>query len=162
MLVSAVLLGLVAGIAAGGDLRRLMRVRVRALPLLFGAGALRLLGFVVALPVAMYASVLAVLVVVAFLNRQIPGVLLAMVGIALNLMVISLNGGMPVDEAAAQAAGVEVRDDGLHVPLTGATVLSFLADTVPAPLFRNVYSLGDILLAGGGFWIMFGLLRRRN
>ena len=160
MLVSALVLGLIAGVVTGGDLRRLARVRIRALPLLLAAGALRVIGLFFALPVLVYTVVLALLVIVALLNRHVPGALLATVGIALNLVVIALNGGMPVDAVAAQSVGVELKDDGLHIPLSSATVLPFLADVIPAHVFRNLYSVGDIVLAGSGFWIVFRLLRR--
>lgn len=161
MLVSAVALGFVVGLIAGGDPRRLTRIRVRGLPILLGAGALRVLGFVTPLPVLAYVGALLLIVAVAILNRHIPGAWLAALGIALNLLVIALNGGMPVDLSAAHSVGVQVRDDGLHIPLSNATVLPLLADILPAAVFRNVYSLGDVLLAAGGFWIVFRLLRRR-
>ncbi|MGH2498600.1 MAG: DUF5317 family protein [Candidatus Limnocylindria bacterium] len=161
MLASAVALGVAAGLAFGGDWRRLARVRIRAWPLLAAAFAIRAVGFAVPLPPALYLAALAAIVAVALLNARLPGALLVAFGTALNVAVIALNGGMPVDAAAALAAGAEQRvGDGLHVPLTDTTLLPFLADVIPVPLVRGVYSAGDVVIALGGFWLPFAALRR--
>jgi hypothetical protein len=82
-------------------------------------------------------------------------------GALLNLVVVLVNGGMPVDPAAAALAGTALRgDDPLHHALDAATRLPFLADVIPLPPLRNVYSAGDVAIAAGGFWLPFRSLSR--
>jgi hypothetical protein len=50
--------------------------------------------------------------------------------------------------------------DGLHVILGPDTQLPFLADIFLVPVLNNIYSIGDVALAIGGFWMTFRLLRR--
>ncbi|HET8568327.1 MAG TPA: DUF5317 family protein [Candidatus Limnocylindria bacterium] len=161
MLASAVVLGVVSGAAFGGDLRRLGRLSLRGLPVLLVAAAIRALGIFVPLPWPAYVAALLGFGIVAVLNRELPGALLIAAGIALNVVVITLNAGMPVDQGAAASAGAPFREDGLHVAMGERTVLAFLGDVLPMPLFRNVYSVGDVVLAAGGFWLPFRWLRQR-
>jgi hypothetical protein len=81
-------------------------------------------------------------------------------GAALNASVTLLNGGMPIDPTAASIAGVAARSDGLHVVADGSTRLSVLADVIPVSWLGHVYSVGDVLLALGGFWLPFRWIRR--
>jgi hypothetical protein len=41
------------------------------------------------------------------------------------------------------------------------TRLPLLADVLLAPIVNNIYSVGDIVLAVGGFWMAFRLLKQR-
>lgn len=159
MLASGVVLGLLAGIGLGGDWRRLTRVQLRAGLLLIPAALIRVTGLVVALPLACYEAALLLFAVVAALNYRLQGAVVIAAGILLNLAVVAINGGMPVSPEAAAVAGLQVPSDGLHIPLTKSTLLPALADVIPVALFRNVYSVGDVLLAIGGFWLPFALLR---
>ncbi|MEK7860856.1 MAG: DUF5317 family protein, partial [Chloroflexota bacterium] len=77
-----------------------------------------------------------------------------------NLVGVAANGGMPVDAAAMAAVGVSMPSDRLHIPLDASTRLAALADFIPVPVVRGVYSPGDVLLAVGGFWLPFTWLRR--
>jgi hypothetical protein len=81
---------------------------------------------------------------------------LAGLGILMNFSVIAANGGMPVLEGAASAAGgfpegLTLEGSYKHVWLDARTILGFLADVIPVRLFGlgNVISLGDVLLAVG-------------
>jgi hypothetical protein len=103
---------------------------------------------------------LTLVVLVAFVNRAIPGVWLIGVGSLLNEVVILANGGMPVDPQALAASGKPPPSDGLHVILGPDTRLSLLADVLLAPVVNNIYSVGDVVLAVGGFWMAFRLLKR--
>lgn len=84
-----------------------------------------------------------------WLNRDLPGLWLAGLGILMNFTVIALNGGMPVLLEAAGIAGNtgDLLLDAKHVLLTDATRLPFLADVIPLP--SAVLSLGDVFLAIG-------------
>lgn len=80
-------------------------------------------------------------------------------GIALNILVIGLNGAMPVSIEAAESAGIPsaravevLKDDLVHEVLSARAVVPFLADViaVPGPEWqRAVVSIGDLLLAAG-------------
>jgi hypothetical protein len=101
------------------------------------------------------------------LNRRLPGVAIAGVGIALNALVIGSNGAMPVSAAASDIARVDemVGDPSLkHEEMTDATRLAFLGDVLPVPIpyLNSVLSLGDvILLAGAAMLVYDGMVERR-
>jgi hypothetical protein len=85
-------------------------------------------------------------------NRALPGLLIAGIGMALNVLVITANGAMPVLERSADAAGVEqsLEDASLkHEPLDEDTVLPWLGDAIPVAPFKEVLSVGDVVLALG-------------
>jgi hypothetical protein len=92
--------------------------------------------------------------VVVFLaaNLTLPGILLAGIGLVINLGVIGLNDGMPVSQHAANVAGVSenLSDVGFkHHRLDGDTKLPWLADVIPVPGSRLIFSVGDLVLALG-------------
>jgi MFS family permease len=156
MLASGVLAGLLAGIAFGGDWRRLASFSLRLWPLLVLALSLRAIGYLVPTsPLAIYLASLAGVALVAAWNWRIPGALLIVVGTALNLFVAALNSGMPYEVAAAVSAGAPIPNDGLHIVLTNETRLGFLSDVIPVAPIHAVFSLGDFLVALGGFLIPF-------
>ena len=114
------------------------------------------------LPVVAHAAAIAVIAVVALRNWRVPGALLVALGATLNVLVIGANGGMPFDATAAASVSAQVlANDALHHPLRPDSRLPWLADVLPVAMFRNVYSLGDVFIAAGGFWIPFSILRRR-
>ncbi|MGH2472083.1 MAG: DUF5317 family protein [Candidatus Limnocylindria bacterium] len=98
---------------------------------------------------------------VAIVNRALPGAWLIALGSLLNTVVTLVNGGMPVDPGALAASGKPAPSDGLHVILGPDTRLPFLADVLLAPIVNNIYSVGDVVLAMGGFWMAFRLLKQR-
>jgi len=160
MLVSGLVAGFILGLASGGHWRRLTQLDLRFLPALVVAAALRAVAPFfgqLALGISMFG--LALIALVAVVNRALPGAWLVALGSTLNLLVISVNGGMPVDPEAMTTAGKSLPNDGLHVLLGPATHLGFLADVLLAPIVNNVYSVGDVLLAAGGFWMAFRVLR---
>jgi hypothetical protein len=97
--------------------------------------------------------VLSQTLVAAFLaiNWRLPGMRLAVLGLVMNVMVIGLNGAMPVSATAARIAGLdELGDMGLeHELLTRDTLLPFLGDVIPLPFTERIVSIGDIVLALG-------------
>lgn len=87
-----------------------------------------------------------------FANRTLPGLLLAGAGMALNVLVIGLNGAMPVLQASAERAGVteSIESTSLkHELLDDDTILPWLTDVIPVPPFQEVLSVGDVVLALG-------------
>lgn len=126
------------------------------------AVVLRIVGLLMPLDVLLYLAAIAAVGVVAVINRRLPGALAIAVGTGLNVAVIALNGGMPVDaDVARDADALAFAGDRLHIALTAETRLPFLADIMPFRIFRNVYSLGDLVIAAGAFWLPFAWLRRR-
>lgn len=157
MLASGVAAGIIAGVAFGGDWRRLATFNLKLWPVLVLAVVLRLVGDFVLInsPLALYFVSLLGVAIVAGWNWRVPGALLIAAGTLLNLLVAALNLGMPYDPAAVAVAGAPPPTDGLHVPLTSDTRLVFLSDVIPITAIHNVLSLGDFLNAVGGFLIPF-------
>ena len=163
MLASAIALGVAGGWLVGGrDLRRLGELRIRWWPLLAVAVVLRALAPVFGdLSAVAYVVAFGCIAAAALADRALPGMSAIAAGATLNWLVVAANGGMPVDPVALTAAGVSMPDDRLHIELGPATRLPQLADVIPMGVFRSVYSIGDVLLAAGGFWLPFAWLRRR-
>lgn len=160
MLASGPVLGVAAGLLSGGRLARFADLRIAWWPLLAVAFGVRLAAPLAGgLAAAAYVAAFLAIALVALRSAALPGMRLIAAGAALNLAVVALNGGMPVDAAALAAAGARPPDDALHVSLTGATAFPLLADRIPLAPFRGVYSLGDVVLALGGFWLPFRWMR---
>ena len=76
-------------------------------------------------------------------------------GWTLNVLVISLNGAMPLSLAAYEVSGQNghppTGQGGFYriEAANDSTRLRFLGDVVPIPLLRNVFSPGDLLLTAG-------------
>jgi MFS family permease len=156
MLASGVIAGIAAAIAFGGDWRRLAIFSLRFWPILAVAYGLRLVAsFYSGAPLSMYLVALGGIAVVAALNWRLPGAILIAIGTAMNLFVIALNSGMPYDVATVTAVGAPLPTDSLHTVMGPGTSLPFLGDIVPVGLVRSVYSVGDFLIALGGFLIPF-------
>lgn len=147
----------------GGSLANLSNVRLRFYYLLFVPLGLQLIIFSPlasdlppGVPYAYIASMLVGAVVVWF-NRKLPGFGLLLAGLLSNLVVILLNGGfMPVSMAARALAGLPLFRGVYNnvVEMTRDSNLWFLADIIPVPGWLplgNVFSLGDLLIALGGF-----------
>jgi MFS transporter, DHA3 family, macrolide efflux protein len=178
MLIGAILLGLLLGLVLGGKIERLADIRLQYLPLLFVAVIIRFgteallgmgVGFVDVLRVPLFGLSYALLLFTLWHNRSYPGLALAFVGIALNGLVIMVNGGrMPVWMDAYAFAGLTgPLNSVLHIPLYEVNAEFFLrlgplADVIPLPIppLQNVASIGDLFLSAGlGFFLFATLLR---
>ncbi len=157
-LVLAVLTGVLARLR-GGSLDDLADTKFRWTPLLVAGLVVQVafvywdpewLGDAGGLTVVLASNVaVAVWLVV---NRALPGLLLAGAGMALNVIVIAANGAMPVLESSAERAGVAQSIDDAsfkHERLDDDTVLPWLGDAIPVPPFKEVLSVGDVVLALG-------------
>jgi hypothetical protein len=158
MLVSAVVAGLLVGLAFGGDVRRIASVRVQWLGLLLVAFALRLLGLA---PLGdanqrlSYAISLFILVAFTLANWRVTAAPLATLGIASNAIVVALHqGAMPVSSQAIEFGGFR-GSDALHIATTDPTPLG---DVIPIPPF-GIYSIGDLLLAAAVFIFVVDSMR---
>jgi hypothetical protein len=162
MLASGALLGVIAGLVVGRTWRPLAAVQIRWFPLLIGALLARgVASFIPAVAFPLYVFALAGTAVAAAANLRLAGAVLVAFGGALNLAVVLLNHGMPVDAGAVVAAAASMPTDALHVAVTDATRLTALADVIPVSMAHAVYSAGDVCIAVGGFLVPFVLLIRR-
>jgi hypothetical protein len=91
----------------------------------------------------------------AWVNRRLPALWLVMAGLVLNILVIGVNGGMPVSASALETAGAGA--EGLlgtgtakHHLMGPSDSLTGLGDVIgiPPPV-GAVISIGDVLLYGG-------------
>jgi Family of unknown function (DUF5317) len=155
------IVGIALALVAGGDLRKLVHIKLRALPLFYVALALQLIAFPVRFApwhtpdgaaVALWLASYALLAAAAVLNIRLPAMPLVVLGLCANLAAILANGGhMPVLPSAMHAAGY---DYAIH--FNSASIshphLAALVDRFAAPSWiprANVYSVGDVLLALG-------------
>ena len=104
----------------------------------------------------------------AWFNRHLPGMLVLIIGLVLNLTVMIANGGfMPINpKTAEQVVGKErissfepgnrIGYKDILLPTT-ETHLELLADRFLPPdgfPYQVAFSLGDIFIAVGAFWIL--------
>jgi hypothetical protein len=96
-------------------------------------------------------------------NRRAPAAILMFVGLAMNLVVVGANGGMPVTADAISASGGQSFEisDGRHHLAGDADVLVVLGDTIPVPGLGVVLSPGDVLLYAGVAWFVVAVMRGR-
>jgi len=162
LLIYAVALGLLAGLAVGGRPDRLGDVRIAwAWPAVAGL-LLQVLLFAdpvssavgPAQPILYVSSTVAVFAAL-LRNVRLPGVPLVVAGAASNLAAIVANGGyMPVSPDALAAIG-RAGAAGVHANTVVAgpgTLLAWLGDVIPVPPpipAANVVSIGDVLIAAG-------------
>jgi hypothetical protein len=172
VVLTVVLIGLVAGSVAGGSLRNFERLQVHW----WGAAIAGLALQVIPLrrwfddDVALAALLASYVILIAFVwvNRRLPAAPLLLIGLALNAVVIGVNGGMPVSEAAIRATGSpgdvlpSAIDDGKHHLMSSSDVLTPLADVIglPPPI-ATVLSIGDVVLYVGIVAFMVIVMRGR-
>jgi len=151
------------GLLRGGSLESLAATPFRWLVLLW-AGLLVQLGFDIWDPPWLDSTgglmivLLTNLLVAAFLaaNSRLPGMILATIGMTLNVVVIALNGAMPVSLRAARVAEVDIEQLGIkHEVLDPSTRLPWLADVIPVPGLAILISVGDVVLAAGIAWLVY-------
>jgi len=160
-----VLVLLVAALASAAALpmgsAQIAQVRLRAVRLLAAAAAVQLATSALApdsgaarATALIVTSVLVGLFVLG--NWEVAGTPMIGAGLLLNVLVVAVNGAMPVSLDAAARAGVSrgelgLGSDAMREPLTSSTHLGVLADIVPvaSPWWPQVVSPGDVLVASG-------------
>jgi hypothetical protein len=104
----------------------------------------------------------------AWLNRRLPGMWILIVGLIFNLVVMAVNGGfMPISPQTAERLVGEATASNLMLGNrfgfkdvllpTHETRLELLADRFLPPAsfpYQVAFSLGDILITIGAFWIL--------
>ncbi|HWH24275.1 MAG TPA: MFS transporter, partial [Candidatus Limnocylindria bacterium] len=180
MIVLGLLIGLGAGLLAGGRIGRLIDVRLQWAGLIFLALGLRIgtqfaiaggVDLAEALRLPLYVGAFALLVVGLWFNRHHAGLLAVAIGAASNGLAIAVNGGwMPVWGPALTAVGMTPGElnQSFHRLLPPEFGVEFflragpLGDIIPLPLpvIYNVFSLGDALMGVGLGWFVFSTLLR--
>ncbi len=182
IVVEALMIGLLAALVAGGRIRNLASERLWAEGIL-----LIVLPFQIIWPLAtqhfgirctwsvaawLLMMLVLFLVLVANSPRRVM-LLVAALGVAANMLVIGLNGAMPVSISAISEIGATrssaralLAQDCLYRELSEDTAVPFLADVIPIPgprWQRSVVSVGDLLLAVGlGGWIFVACRDHRS
>lgn len=107
------------------------------------------------------------LIVFTVVNLRVFGFPLILAGILCNLLVIGVNGGMPVSAHALEASDqgqflgdLENNPYPKHHLATDDDLLRFLGDVIPLPTpIAQAISLGDILTYGGVGMVIVGAMR---
>jgi hypothetical protein len=144
----------------GGRLSRLAALRLRHLWVVWPALAVQVLIISIlpgdhpradsALHIATYVAALWVV----WMNRRLVGVVVMGAGAVLNGLTITLNGGtLPASASALRTAGMHrAANDFLNSGVLARPKLAFLGDRFVTPAFlpfRNVFSVGDVVLVVG-------------
>lgn len=175
ILVVALLGGAALGMATGGDPANAARRAVRNTWLLVVGVILQATALVFGeTSVAVLLASFACLLAFALRNLGLVGMPLVFVGLALNALVITANGAMPVRPQALVVAGAidatDVGDGDIEGLALGpkrrlerpSDRLAVLGDTLPVAPLRTVLSFGDLVLAAGLADVAFRLLRPRG
>ncbi len=182
MLVLGVLgVALVSSLLTGGRLEYALNWQLRGLWMALGAFAVqtalftqwgtRLVGE--ALVPIIYIATLYTLVAFLVANRRVLGVPVLLVGLMLNVLVISANNGrMPASVVALEAAGRVEEAELLRargaaancVLMSDSTRLNALGDNIVIRLggpVGSAYSVGDLVALAGEGVVVFGVLRAK-
>jgi hypothetical protein len=160
--VATIALAVIVVVATKGSFERLGRIRFRMFWLLFVGLAIQIVLEVVTFPkdriedvgfailLVSYVAILAF----CFVNRRVRGMTIIAIGVALNVLVIALNQGMPTKDDVRTRNGREVHvpieQTVKHRPEEDDDLLVFLGDVITAPGFPNQqFSIGDIVMGIG-------------
>lgn len=165
MLLESIVLAIFIGFLTGGKLNPLLEVHMKKVGLLIFGALLQAVAFLSVksnidfglnwiIPV-LYSMSYVILLGFTWVNRLFPGIRIVAIGIALNALVISLNGGlMPVDPIYLPETSRQLLQagTGTHGLVTDTTRLKFLADIFYADipgLGKQLFSLGDLFIDFG-------------
>lgn len=167
--VIALAAGIVLGFVTGGRPRNVALRPLRGIAVLGGAVVLQAVPQVLTdvggnVGLACVLGSYALLLGFAIANIRLVGMPVVLVGLLLNVVVIGVNGGMPVRAEAIRAVDRDVRletlDFGAKRHLEdGSDRLTILGDVLPVPPISQVVSFGDLILAFGVGDVVFRLLK---
>jgi Family of unknown function (DUF5317) len=160
--VATIALALIVVVATKGSFQRLGSLHFKVLWLLIVALAIQIALEFLDFPHARIEDVgvgilllsYALIFGFCFVNRKIKGMSLITVGVALNVLVIALNQGMPTKDDVRERNGREVHvpieQTVKHRPQQDSDLLGFLGDVITAPGLPNQqFSFGDIVMGLG-------------
>ncbi len=165
--------GLAIGQLRGGDLDGLRATHMKALLLvvvvlslqgLLGLHGLRVDGALRTIGSVLLVASLVLGLIVAWANRRLPGMLLIGLGLLANVLVVGVNGGMPVSEATLERAGLfatspDLREFGpKYVLERPGTPLGVLGARLAIPPGRTMVSVGDVTQYAGLVLLLQGLM----
>lgn len=171
MLVAAVLIGLLAGLARHPLGARSARIRITWLPLLALGAVGTAVSHVVPVDLATVVMGMAMATLLAFslANAHVTGIVVIGIGLLLNLVSVVINNGMPVRAEALVAAHIVDSSELSTVEMvgarhleTGADRLGVLGDVLPIPIAHTVMSFGDLIVIAGVIDALRELARRRR
>jgi hypothetical protein len=150
--------------SAGGSLRRLAELNLRATWTVLLSCAIQV-GITSAirggsheLHVLLHFGSYVLVVWFLVANRRIFGMPLLALGAALNMLAIGANGGtMPASAFALRVSGIDTSGGFENSGLVTHSHLAFLGDIIPVPgpwPIGNVLSIGDLLIYAGGFIVL--------
>jgi Family of unknown function (DUF5317) len=149
---------------AGGRLSRLADIRLRAVWTVFLSVAIQVAITTVApggsqtVHVALHLTSYALAGWFLLANRALAGTPIVALGAGLNVLAISLNGGvMPASGAALRIAGLQPGSGFHNSALVAHPLLAFLGDVIPVPgpwPIGNVLSAGDLIIFAGALVVL--------
>lgn len=157
---------------AGGRLSRLAGIQLRWAPVILVALLLQIVMSEVAdhaaraLLVTVHLSSYVLIAAALWRNRRLAGLPLLALGAASNVLAILLNHGvMPASARALAAAGLRTEaSDFANSDVVAHPVLPWLGDSMATPSwlpFRNVLSVGDVLILVGAAVLLHVVCRSR-
>ena len=159
---------LAVGYLKGGRLQNVANLRLRWPALaLIGLALQFVTGPGDTVPLACLYLSFVLLIVFTVANIRIVGFPVILAGVLCNLLVIGVNGGMPVSGHALEASDqgqflgdLENNPYPKHHLATEDDLLRFLGDAIPVPSpVAQAISLGDILTYGGVGMVVVGAMR---
>jgi hypothetical protein len=172
-MLTAIPVGIVAGLLLGGRLEGLARLRFRW-------AALAVVGLLVQVVLftplgdeaagdlgpAIYIASTAAVFVAVLRNLRLPGMAVAAVGALCNLVAIGANGGaMPADPGALALAGFTGPGEHTNSVVLAEPTFRPLTDIYALPAWlplANVFSVGDVLIGLGVGVTIVAAMRRRD
>jgi hypothetical protein len=155
----------------GGRLSRLGELEVRATWAVLVSAAIQVVitsavrGGDYALHVSLHMTSYALVAWFLVANRRLIGMPLVAIGAALNVVVISANGGvMPASAAALRIAGIGTSAGFENSAAIAHPRLAFLGDVIPVPgpwPIGNVLSVGDLLIVTGALILLHNICGSR-
>ena len=178
IIIACLAIGLAMRLGTRTDLKSLESVRISGEAWLVAlllcqavAPALHATGPTARLAYYGWLSTFPLMAAVAWTNRRFAGMSILCAGLAMNFLVIAVNGGMPVFVSAAAlvragaATSLIPQNDFVHVLASGHTWMPWLADVIPLPgpsWLRAVASPGDVLLFAGVMAFLGGSRNMRH
>jgi hypothetical protein len=171
LLLTAVLGSVVVGLLVGGRLSGFEHIKLRWWGLAPLGLAMQLTPLTTRSALGIGLLLLSYVVLISFclLNRRLSGFLLIAVGLGSNLLVIGLNGGMPVTTSALIKSGqpgviryLQTEGGAKHHIATDDVLLP-IGDVIPIGTpFNQVVSIGDVMVYAGIAWFCIATMRRQR
>jgi hypothetical protein len=159
---ATIALALIVVVSTKGSFQRLAGLHFKKSWMLFTALAIQIALEFVEVPkdrmedLGVAVLLLSYVLIIGFcvLNRKVKGMSLITIGVALNVLVIALNQGMPTKDYVRERNGREVHvpieQTVKHRPAEDDDLLGFLGDEITAPGVPNQqFSIGDIVIGLG-------------